>query len=400
MDHERLGRTAEDDDRHGSEIEFDRIRTSPIAGVPAAAGRAGAGRRSTACCSPARWRVGGQSSACPASRAARRSPRADRIRPSSRRIRRTRGRRRAGGSPRTGIEPADAPRPTEARPGRRNGRARPSAANDEAAVEPDAEASRQARRESKATEKPAPSRPRSPSPRRRRSRPRSPSRRPPPKPTEKPEAAPTAKPVLSLSLGQGGRDRHRVGRPASVDGADVLQGRALDRLDACAGRPATATSSIAAVEIGGATKAWDEHALRRARRPGYRVFCVRHSEDGYKVLAGDPGRSRSSPRRPEPTPKPTPSRNRPRCGSRPAPTRRPSSCSLGSLWQRRLQPLPGPPQDRRRRLRSSPRSATPGRRPTVDDGGRTGGTYHYLVQAKGHVGDDWVLLGIDRVGRP
>ena len=40
---------------------------------------------------------------------------------------------------------------------------------------------------------------------------------------------------------------------------------------------------IAAVGIGEATAAWDKHAPA-GKKAWYRVFCVRHTDDGYKVL--------------------------------------------------------------------------------------------------------------------
>ena len=63
---------------------------------------------------------------------------------------------------------------------------------------------------------------------------------------------------------------------------------------------------IAVVEVGGAPKAWDEHAPA-GKKVWYRVFCVRSTDDGYKVVAASETGSIVAPdKETEPTPKPTP----------------------------------------------------------------------------------------------
>jgi hypothetical protein len=62
---------------------------------------------------------------------------------------------------------------------------------------------------------------------------------------------------------------------------------------------------IAAVERGGARKAYDKHAPHDVK-VWYRVFCVRHTEDGYKVVNASAAKSIAVPEEPAPPTPPDP----------------------------------------------------------------------------------------------
>jgi len=148
-------------------------------------------------------------------------------------------------------------------------------------------------------------------------------------------------------------------------------------------------SGIAAVEIGGERRAWDKDA-KGGKVAYYRVFCVNKTEDGYKVLAASKVASIKVPVREEPTPKPTP--------------------EVAALWIEAGQDgdavvvtweaCDSDGFDHYRVIRKADGEANviaeigdQGTTAFVDDDVEVGGTYKYMVMAKGTFGDEWVLLG-------
>jgi outer membrane biosynthesis protein TonB len=217
-----------------------------------------------------------------------------------------------------------------------------------------------------------------------------PEPKPTPKPTEKPEPAPTAKPVLSLTLAVKEGAIFIDWGTCNVDGADVY--KVVRSTDSTVKWPAgDGDELIAATEVGGSTKAWDEHAAP-GKKAWYRVFCVRKTEDGYKVLAASATKSIVAPAdKPEPTPKPTPA-------PEPADLAIEAGTDGGNVvvhWEAcggetfshyRILRKAG---DDAQVIAEIENAATT----TYVDDGLEPGTYQYAVQCKGHVGDDWFLLG-------
>lgn len=212
--------------------------------------------------------------------------------------------------------------------------------------------------------------------------------KPTPKPTQKPEPAPTAKPVLSLSLAIKEGAVFIDWGACEVDGAQVY--KVVRSTDSTVNWPAGENDDlIAAVEVGGSTKAWDEHAAP-GRKAWYRVFCVRRTQDGYKVLAATAVKAIEAPDEPEPTPKPTPE-------------------PVSALWIEAgadggsvvlsWEACNGEGFSHYRVLRKTGDDAQViaeienASTTTYVDDGLEAGTYHYAVQCKGHVGDDWTLIG-------
>jgi hypothetical protein len=136
-----------------------------------------------------------------------------------------------------------------------------------------------------------------------------PAEKPAPKPADKPEPKPTprptAKPVEIPALGmtvvlKDGRV-YIDWTACKVDGADYY--KVVRSTDETVRWPAgDGDTLIAAIEVGGNTATWDEHAPA-GKKSWYRVFCVRHSGDGYKVLTASPVRAITAPaEEPAPTP--------------------------------------------------------------------------------------------------
>ncbi|MFP5341684.1 MAG: hypothetical protein ACLGIJ_01980 [Candidatus Limnocylindria bacterium] len=214
------------------------------------------------------------------------------------------------------------------------------------------------------------------------------------KPTEKPDATPkptakpTEKPVMSLTLAnkEGAVFIDWSGCPA--DGGDYY--KVVRSTDKTVSWPTGGGDEVVAVtEVGGATKAWDEHAPA-GTTAWYRVFCVRGTDDGYKVLAATATKSLEAPDEPAPTktPAPTPYAMWIEAGS--------EAGVVTVAWE----PFGSEGFSHYRILRKVDGSASlraeiedAGTTAFVDDDVEVGVTYHYLVEAKGQVSGSWVLLG-------
>jgi hypothetical protein len=211
---------------------------------------------------------------------------------------------------------------------------------------------------------------------------------PTPKPEKTPEPTPAERPVLGLELSIKEGGVLADWSACEVDGATAY--KLVRSTDSTVRWPAgDGDDVVGVVEIGGATKAFDEHAPA-GKHLWYRVFCVRHTGDGYQVLAASEAKGIHTPEKPEPTPTPTPE---------------PEHLSLeagadGGHIVLHWETCAGESFSHYRVLRKTTGDATllteigdAGTTSFVDETVEPGVEYHYLVQCKGHSGDGYVLLG-------
>jgi hypothetical protein len=232
--------------------------------------------------------------------------------------------------------------------------------------------------EPKATEKPEPKATEKPEPEK--------TAKPEPKATEKPEPKATEKPVLGLELAIKEGAVLIDWSACELDGADYY--KVVRSSDPTVKWPSGDNDEVVtAVEVGGTTKAWDKHAPA-GKKAWYRVFCVRHTDDGYKVLTSSEARSIKTPETPEPTPKPEPSDMWIEAGA--------DGGAIVLHWEA----CGGEDFSHYRILRKAEGEPTviaeiedAGTTTYADDDVEPGVEYHYLVQSKGHTGDGFVLLG-------
>lgn len=215
-----------------------------------------------------------------------------------------------------------------------------------------------------------------------------PTERSEPKPTPKAEPTPAERPELGLTLSIKEGAVLVDWTACEVDGAQAY--KVVRSSDATVRWPAGDNDAlVAVVEVGNATKAWDEHAPA-GKKIWYRVFCVRHTDDGTKVLSASEAKSIRTPEKPEPTPTPTPE---------------PEHLSIdagveGGHIVIHWEACGGESFSHYRVLRKTSGDATllteienAGTTTYVDASVEPGVEYHYLVQCKGHSGDGYILLG-------
>lgn len=221
---------------------------------------------------------------------------------------------------------------------------------------------------------------------------------PTPKPTEKPHETekptpkPTEKPVLEIALGHGDAGIVIEWSRCEVDGAEAY--KVVRSSDERATWPlGDGDTLVGVVGMDGKTRLVDDGAPDGTA--WYRVFCVRHTGDGYQVLAASTAKGiESTEATPKPTEKPTPK-----------PTPSPEALWIeigadGGAIVLHWEACDSDVFSHYRILRKTDGEASllteVGERDAttyVDDTVEPGVTYRYLVQAKGHVGDDWILLG-------
>jgi hypothetical protein len=207
------------------------------------------------------------------------------------------------------------------------------------------------------------------------------------KPTPKPE--PTDKPVLDLGLAVKEGAVVIEWSACRVDGAEVY--KVVRSTDSTVTWPlGDGDELVAVVEIGGSTRALDDGAPA-GKKTWYRVFCVRHTEDGYRVLAASGTGAIVAP---APTPKPTPK-----------PT--PDTCAMaieagvdGGAVVLHWDACEADGFSHYRIIRKADGEASLlteiddlGTTTFIDESAEPRVTYHYLVQAKGLIEGDYVLLG-------
>jgi hypothetical protein len=199
----------------------------------------------------------------------------------------------------------------------------------------------------------------------------------------KPDAQPTAPPAMGLTLAVKEGAIYIDFTECKVDGAQYY--KVVRSSDSTVKWPAGDNDTlVAAVAIGGRTAAWDEHAPA-GKKAWYRVFCVRHTEDGYKVLNSSPARSITAP------------------AAKPAPEPKAMWIEVtveGGHVVVHWEGCGGDLFSHYRILRKTGDSTTvvaeienAGVTTWVDESVEAGGTYTYLVQAKGTMDGSYVLLG-------
>lgn len=118
------------------------------------------------------------------------------------------------------------------------------------------------------------------------------------KPTAKPD--PTTKPVEPIALGLVIKEFHPFLEWGSCEGLDFDYYKVVRSMDSTASwPPADGDEMIAAVERGGARKAYDKNAPH-GDKTWYRVFCVRKTEAGYKVVNSSSTKGIEVPEEPTP----------------------------------------------------------------------------------------------------
>ncbi len=160
---------------------------------------------------------------------------------------------------------------------------------------------------------------------------------PAPKPTEKPAA--TTSPALGLTLAVKEGVIYIDFSECKAAGAEYY--KVVRSSDSTVKWPAGESDTlVAAVGMDGKTAAWDKGAPS-GKKAWYRVFCVRHAEDGLQGPRLERGQGHHCPREGScARTEGDVDRGQHRWRQR----RRP----LGSMWRRAVQPLPDPSQDRRR----------------------------------------------------
>lgn len=206
---------------------------------------------------------------------------------------------------------------------------------------------------------------------------------PEPPPLPKPDEEPTSPPALGLTLAVKEGVIYIDFTECKVAGADYY--KVVRSSDSTVKWPAGSNDTVvAAVEIGGKTAAWDKGAPA-GKKAWYRVFCVNKTEDGYKVVNSSPVRGIVAPaEKPAPEPK--------------------------AMWIEvtvegghvvvHWEGCGGDLFSHYRILRKTGDSTAvvaeienAGTTTWVDESVEVGGTYKYLVQAKGTIEGSWVLLG-------
>lgn len=119
-----------------------------------------------------------------------------------------------------------------------------------------------------------------------------------PKPTEKPD--PTKAPVETISLALVLKESRPLLEWGSCASLDFDYYKVVRSTDSTVAWPlGDGDELIAVVEPGGNRRAWDDGAPG-GRKAWYRVFCVRATEDGYKVLKSSATKSIKVPEAPTP----------------------------------------------------------------------------------------------------
>ncbi len=201
-----------------------------------------------------------------------------------------------------------------------------------------------------------------------------------PEPTEKPK--PTDGPMgLELDIKEGAV--FIAWSACGVDGADYY--KVVRSSDETVKWPAGDDDTVVAVvEVGAKTKAWDEHAPA-GKKAWYRVFCVRATDDGYKVVRSTETKRITTPEE-EPAPEPSAMWLEATVDGASVVLSWEACDSDGFSHYRILRKVDGV---------ATVIAEVESHDTTtfVDDDVEPGLTYRYLVQSKGHIGDDWVLLG-------
>lgn len=125
-----------------------------------------------------------------------------------------------------------------------------------------------------------------------------------PKPTTKPQA--TKPPLEAIALGLTIKESHPFMEWGSCDGLDFDAYKVVRSSNSTVSWPlGDGDTLFAVVEPGGTRKAYDGDAPHGSKA-WYRVFCVRHTEDGYKVVRASVTKGIEVPEEVAPPPPPDP----------------------------------------------------------------------------------------------
>jgi hypothetical protein len=125
-----------------------------------------------------------------------------------------------------------------------------------------------------------------------------------PKPTKKPEA--TKPPLEAIALGLTIKESHPFMEWGSCTGLDFDAYKVVRSSNSTVSWPLGEGDTLfAVVEPGGTRKAYDGDAPH-GKKAWYRVFCVRHTEDGYKVVNASVTKGIEVPEEEAPPPLPDP----------------------------------------------------------------------------------------------
>src|SRR5262249_54378605 len=198
---------------------------------------------------------------------------------------------------------------------------------------------------------------------------------------EPPATEPTTPPALGLGLAfREGAVRIDF-TACTVDGADAY--KVVRSSDETVTWPAgSGDTLIAAIAMGGSTLASDEHAPA-GKKVWYRVFCVRHTDAGYKVLQSSPARAITTPAAPPPEPTSIGIDVSAEGG---IVTVHWDTCNRDAFSHYRILRKIGDATTVVAEI------ASVGTTTWVDDSVEAGGTYAYLVQAKGKIDGAYVSL--------
>ena len=211
-----------------------------------------------------------------------------------------------------------------------------------------------------------------------------PKPKPEPKPDPKPEPKPDPKPaVLGLTVAVKDGGVYIDFSECKVDGAEVY--KVVRSTDETVKWPAGDNDTlIAAIGMGDKTAAWDKHAPA-GKKAWYRVFCVRHTDAGYKVLNSSAVRGIKAPAA-DPAPEPK------HMGIEVAVDGAHvviawDGCGSEQFSHYRILRRTGDSTVVVKEIEDA------GTTTWVDESVEAGVTYKYMVQAKGKVDGSYVLLG-------
>jgi hypothetical protein len=204
---------------------------------------------------------------------------------------------------------------------------------------------------------------------------------PTPKPTEKPVA--TTSPALGLTLAVKEGAIYIDFSECKAAGAEYY--KVVRSSDSTVKWPAGQNDTlVAAVGMDGKTAAWDKDAPS-GKKAWYRVFCVRHAEEGYKVLASSAAKGITAPVK-DPAPEPKAMWIEVSTDGGKAVVHW-EACGSEQFSHYRILRRTGEGTTVVAEIESA------GATTWVDETVEAGGTYKYLVQSKGVMEGSYVLLG-------
>ena len=208
--------------------------------------------------------------------------------------------------------------------------------------------------------------------------------KPDPKPEPKPDPKPEPKPDglgLTLAVKEGAISIDFT--ECTVDGADTY--KVVRSSNESVSWPlGEGDTLIAAIGMDGKTATMDEHAPA-GKKAWYRVFCVRHTADGYKVLTSSPVRSITAPAK-DPAPEPKHMGIEVSLDGGHVVIHW-TACGGEAFSHYRIVRMSGDTTKVIAEIENADTTTW------VDETVEAGGTYKYMVQSKGLIEGSYVLLG-------